>query len=162
MKLKSFNSFVNESVKTTVYIANQLAQDVLDSNTNLLESFDESDGFYKVETPDEIVKILEENGFSSPGDFTVLNEKLEVKYIGHESTPSGVEISIDVNGHKYGYQQKEGDIAIADVARKFEKMLQFSAGRALTWLKKHTKLSSGSASTEKTDLKKAEEETENN
>ena len=55
------------------------------------------------------------------------------------------------------HPQKEGGLDIADIARKFEKMLQFSAGKALNWLKKNTVLSTGSKSTEQTDTKNVQE-----
>lgn len=56
---------------------------------------------------------------------------------------------IEMDGHKYGYSEleKKDDpkyVALEDLERKFKKMLTFSAGKALAWLKSHTVLVSGS------------------
>jgi hypothetical protein len=161
--IKTFDSFKNLK-DSRIFIANPLADNKI-SESEILESLTEADGFYSGDV-EKVTTFLESEGFSSPVDFIVvdsLNEALNVKYVGHEAGKDGVEIFITINGHKYGYKQKEGDLEIGEIARKFEKMLQFSAGRALTWLKKHTALSSGSASTEKSDtkdLKEGKEETE--
>jgi hypothetical protein len=161
--IKTFESF--KTIKDSkIFVANPSADSKL-FNSELMESISEMDGFYMGDM-EKVVSFLESEGFSSPNDFIIvnsLNEALNVKYAGHEAGKDGVEIFITINGHKYGYKQKEGDLEIGDIARKFEKMLQFSAGRALAWLKKHTTLSSGSASTEKSDtkdLKEGKEETE--
>jgi hypothetical protein len=145
--IKTFESFQD---RRTIYIANPLAeQDYLYESTTI-------EGFI-TENVDSIVSSLLENNFQEFQDFLVLDEELKVKYEGHESGPKGVEIFVDINGHKYGYTQKDGDLDIGDVARKFEKMLQFSAGRALSWLKKHTILSSGSKKQEQEDAKQVKE-----
>lgn len=157
--IKTFESFSSFS-NSRIYVANPEADDALVSS-GLMESLKDVDGFYEGNI-EETVEFLESTGFSSPFDFVLasssLNEALKVKYQGHEVGEDGeVEIFVDINGHKYGYKGKSGDLDIADIARKFEKMLMFSAGRALSWLKKHTTLSSGSKSTEATDLKTVKE-----
>jgi len=160
MRLHTFESYSGK-LTSAMYVANPEADTLLRRAKymmmgNLSES---SEGFLIGEGLEEAVAFLEASGFTSPQDYTLiesLNEALNVKYEGHESTPNGTEIFITINGHKYGYTQKDGDLDIADIARKFEKMLQFSAGKALNWLKKHTTLSSGSKSTEKKDMENPE------
>ena len=50
---------------------------------------------------------------------------------------------ISINGRVYGYQANSGG-NIQEIAETFKKMLKYSAGRALAWLKKNTQLVSGS------------------
>jgi hypothetical protein len=50
---------------------------------------------------------------------------------------------VSINGKVYGYQAKPGG-SIEDVATTFKKMLKYSAGKALAWLKKNSELASGS------------------
>ena len=156
MNLHTFESFSSQE-SFSIFVANPLADKALRkgkffSMNSLTES---EDGFYIGENVKDAILFLESKGFSSPIDFVTtdsLNEALKVKYEGHKNGPDGVEIQVDINGHKYGYSQKDGDLDIGDIARKFEKMLQFSAGKALNWLKQHTVLSSGSKAAEKKDL----------
>jgi hypothetical protein len=76
-------------------------------------------------------------------------EGLIVKKIGLRDKDGAKELAITINGHEYGYKEKEdGDKKITDVATTFEKMLKYSAGRALQWLKRNTVLSSGSKKNE--------------
>lgn len=49
---------------------------------------------------------------------------------------------VSINGKVYGYQAKPGG-NIEDVATTFKKMLKYSAGKALAWLKKNTELALG-------------------
>lgn len=49
---------------------------------------------------------------------------------------------VEINGHKYGYTSSGRDIS--DIAKTFEKMMQYGRGKALAWLKKNTDLASGS------------------
>ena len=44
----------------------------------------------------------------------------------------GSEYVIEINGKKYGYSCSD------EIYRKFLKIMQFSAGRALAWFKKNT------------------------
>lgn len=64
---------------------------------------------------------------------------LVVKPLGKQ----GSQYVIEINGQKYGYSCSD------DIYRKFLKIMQFSAGRALAWFKKNTtlksKLSEGAA-----------------
>lgn len=145
--IKTFESFQDSR---SIYIANPAA------DSDSLYENNSNEGFIS-ENVDAIISSLVENGFTEFQDFLVVSEDLKVKYEGHESGPKGVEIFVDINGHKYGYMQKDGDLEIGDVARKFEKMLQFSAGRALSWLKKHTILSSGSKKQEQADAQQVKE-----
>jgi len=147
--IKSFESF-KSNYGTRIFVANQQAE-------TLLESFELVEGFYN---SNEAIQILEDAGYSSPKDYIntdSLNEAFEVKYAGHDTSGKETEIHVDINGHRYGYSAKDGDLDIADVARKFEKMLKFSQGKALNWLKKHTTLTSGSAKIEATDSKGVKE-----
>jgi hypothetical protein len=49
---------------------------------------------------------------------------------------------VSINGKVYGYQAKPGG-NIEDVATTFKKMLKYSAGKALAWLKKNSELGLG-------------------
>jgi len=60
---------------------------------------------------------------------------------------TGDVLYVDVKGHKYGYKQKEGE-DLKEIARKFEKMLQFASWKALNFLKRHTEEASGTKKTE--------------
>lgn len=138
--VKTFENF--SAAKTEkIFIANPLAEKCVEEILGVVLEDCSSDAT-------RISETLSSNGFENYRDFLIIDENLAVKYNGHKNGPEGVEIQVDVNGHKYGYSQKEGDLDIGDIARKFEKMLQFSAGRALTWLKKHTVLTSGSKKAE--------------
>lgn len=53
---------------------------------------------------------------------------------------------VSINGKVYGYQAKPGG-NIEDVATTFKKMLKYSAGKALAWLKKNTELAMGAGGT---------------
>jgi hypothetical protein len=135
--IKKFENFKNDLVKEVVVLnprASSLVEEAL--------------------TTEEKLQILESNGFLVQADFLILDEALNVKYEGHEGD---MKIFVSVNGHKYAYTKKEDGIDLGDIARKFEKMLQFSAGRALQWLKKNTELVSGSKSQEEADLKQIKE-----
>jgi hypothetical protein len=157
MLIKTFENF-QESRSLKVFIANPRAEYFISESGK----FTQEDGIY--ESAEELKQILESEGYSSPADFLVLDslmeatpngggKQLNVKYDGHEPSKEGTEIFVTINGHKYGYSQKEGDLDIADIARKFNKMLGFSSGKAIAWLKKHTELTSGSKSAEATDTK---------
>jgi hypothetical protein len=135
--IKKFENFKNDLVKEVV-VLNPRATSLVE------EAF----------TTEEKLQILESNGFLSQADFLVIDEALNVKYEGHEGDSK---IFVSVNGHKYTYSKKEDGIDLGDIARKFEKMLQFSAGRALQWLKKNTELIGGSKSQEEADLKQIKE-----
>lgn len=159
--IKTFESF-QESKNLRIFIANPDAEYLIEESGK----FHHSDGVY--ESAEDLKHILESEGYSSPSDFLVLDSlmeatpngsgsQLKVTYDGHEPSKGGTEIFVTINGHKYGYSQKEGDLDIADIARKFSKMLQFSHGKALTWLKKHTELTTGSKSVEANDTKSIKE-----
>lgn len=74
-----------------------------------------------------------------------VDENLDVKKVGMK----GDAYHITINGHEYGYGEKEGtEHDFKTIVDKFEKILKFSAGRALQWLKKNTVLKSGSKKNE--------------
>jgi hypothetical protein len=147
--IKLFESF-NEQKKLFAYIANNEAEKLIKDNSKNLVI---NECFYSGSGIDNLVTLLESNGFISPEDFLVTEEAGSVKTIGLKDDVLHVEVS----NHKYAYGQKEGDLDISDIARKFEKMLQFSTWRALNWLKKHTVLIKGGKNQEQIDIDKLEE-----
>jgi hypothetical protein len=156
--IKTFENFSSTLTPVSIYVANPEAETLL-FNDEVYESL-VNEGFYYSSGVEKAIAILERAGYTHPRDFAIfteLDEKLEVKYAGYDPKPDGVEIHVEINGHKYGYSQKEGGLDIGEIARKFEKMLQFSAGKALAWLKKNTTLTSGSASAEANDTKTLKE-----
>jgi hypothetical protein len=154
--IKLFENFIH-SDSENLYIANYLAEKALIESNDSINAI-VNEGLYKGEFEWEknIVKdavaFLESKGFTSPEDF-IITESLDVKSKGLD----GDKLVVSIGGHAYGYGQKEGDIEITDIARKFEKMLQFSAGRALVWLKKHATLLSGGKTLLDVDMKKLDE-----
>ena len=83
----------------------------------------------------------------------LLNESESVKEF--KVVPVGVkndQYFIKVNDNDYGYKLKaDTDFTIDEIAEKFIKILKYSAGRALNWLKKNTELASGSKQNESLD-----------
>ena len=156
--IKNFESY-NSAQFDRIFVANPMAEEFIDEK-GLREALSMTDeGFYTTESLDYITNTLTKGGFSSPDDFVIVNELTEaltVKYEGHDTSGDKTIINVNINGKKYGYGEKEGDLDIADVARKFETMLKFSAGRALTWLKKHAELVKGSK-TQADSIKEGEE-----
>lgn len=64
-------------------------------------------------------------------------------------TPIGIvgdTLLVEVEGRRYGYQIDSAKFqgTIEDLARKFQKMMPYSVGRALAWLKANSKVVSGS------------------
>lgn len=59
---------------------------------------------------------------------------------------------VKINGHEYGYGEKPQGLKLKELADKFGKILKFSAGRALAWLKKNSDLVSGTKKNESEDL----------
>lgn len=89
---------------------------------------------------EEIIKLIGESE-ETP--------KFEVDPVGME----GDVYSLSINGHKYSYKAKpESDLSIQEIGEKFVKILKYSSGRALNWLKKHTVLEKGSAKNESLDM----------
>ena len=113
-------------------------------NSHVKESFElrEIDGewaiignfsrlFGKKEELEKIIKDLNESE----------EKELKVEPIGIE----GNEFLINVNSHTYAYSVKDdSEFSIQQIGEKFVKILKYSAGRALSWLKKHTVLTKGS------------------
>ena len=148
--IKLFENF-NASTTTYIFVANPEAEKLL-SKSSLSDTLKVNEGAYYGSYSDKAVLFLESKGFTSPRDF-IVTEALDVKTSGLVDD----KLVVTIGGHAYGYGQKEGDIDIVDIARKFEKMLQFSAGRALVWLKKHTNLVSGGKGSLYVDIKKVDE-----
>lgn len=63
----------------------------------------------------------------------------------------GTTFYVRVNGNEYGYGSKGEGLTIKEIADKFGKLLKYSTGRALAWLKKNTELVSGSTKNESHD-----------
>lgn len=142
---ESFSSFHS----TSLFIADGKAEDIL-KRTLIFDSLTENNGFYQGPSVQKAVDLLEKEGFNSPEHFfttETINEALgKITSDGLK----GDQLFIKIDNHQYGYKQKEGGLDLKDIARKFEKMLQFSAGKALTWLKKNAEHTSGG----KKDLEK--------
>lgn len=68
-----------------------------------------------------------------------LMESLEVK---NEGIKDG-KLEISIGGHKYFYTSNS-DLSIEDISKKFNGIAKYSPGRAIAWLKRNTKLISGS------------------
>jgi succinate dehydrogenase flavin-adding protein (antitoxin of CptAB toxin-antitoxin module) len=66
----------------------------------------------------------------------------------------GEAFMVKVNGNQYGYAPTDKEMSVKEIADKFAKIMKFSAGRALAWLKKNSKLVSGSAKNENEDIMK--------
>jgi hypothetical protein len=155
MKIKSFESFINEDYfkglsKTTVsrkkaQIAKQVAMSDDDpdaykempGDTKGKKNIKQGEGtkeYHKLYSEDvnesEILEIYEEFG---------LEENLVVNPL--DITKDFFYVSI--NGNTYGYEAKGGG-NIEDIAKTFKGMLKYSAGKALAWLKKNANLASGS------------------
>lgn len=78
-----------------------------------------------------------------------VDEALDVKKVGIKTADGTKQFAITINGHEYGYKEKEdSEKTIEEIGTTFEKMLKYSAGRALQWLKRNTSLASGSKKNE--------------
>lgn len=65
----------------------------------------------------------------------------------------GQEYHLKINGHEYAYVAKEGsELTIQQIGEKFVKILKYSGGRALNWLKKQTTLVKGDKVQENIEL----------
>jgi hypothetical protein len=142
---ESFTSFHSDSL----FIASDKAENVL-KRTLIYDKLTESNGFYQGSSVQKAVEILEKEGFNSPEHFFITESINEAFGKISSDGLKGDQLLIKIDNHQYGYKQKEGGLDLKDIARKFEKMLQFSAGKALSWLKKNAEHSSGG----KKDLEK--------
>lgn len=70
---------------------------------------------------------------------SIMMEDLDVKELGI----LGDTFFVEVNGRKYGYTAPE-NMTLVDVEKQFKKLMTYSKGKALAWLKKNSKLVSGS------------------
>ena len=140
--LKTFESFDSDIITEKLFVANPDAESEMEQQP-FYKNLKDEDGMYAGTGLSQAISFLKSKGYKSPEDFTTnegLNEALEVKMAGVE----GDKLFITINGHRYGYSAKEDDETFSELSRKFQKMLTFSAGRALAWLKKHSILVSGS------------------
>ncbi len=65
---------------------------------------------------------------------------------------SGDTLLVSINGNEYGYGTMKGGPDLEELSRKFSKMMTFSVGKALAWLKKNAELVKGSAKNESEDI----------
>jgi len=59
---------------------------------------------------------------------------------------------VSINGTEYGYGEAAGGPDLEELSRKFSKMMTFSVGKALAWLKKNAELIKGSKKNESEDI----------
>jgi hypothetical protein len=59
---------------------------------------------------------------------------------------------VSINGTEYGYGEAAGGPDLEELSRKFSKMMTFSVGKALAWLKKNAELVKGSSKNESEDI----------
>jgi len=67
-----------------------------------------------------------------------INEAIKIDFIG----PKNGVFFIKINGRLYGY--KSNHFTASELSRKFGKIMKYSPGKALAWLKKYSYLTSGS------------------
>ncbi len=65
---------------------------------------------------------------------------------------SGDTLLVSINGNEYGYGPMKGGPDLEELSRKFSKMMTFSVGKALAWLKKNAELIKGSKKNESEDI----------
>lgn len=88
-------------------------------------------------------KIEEEDGIESEDLIDIYEEfGLEENLIIDPLDLTKDLFYVSINGKTYGYQAKPGE-DIENVATTFKKMLKYSAGKALAWLKKNSDLALG-------------------
>jgi len=83
---------------------------------------------------------------------SALNETANLSVV-----PVGVQgkaFAVKINGNQYSYEPKDEKVPVKDFGEKFVKMMKYSAGRALAWLKKNSILVSGSKKNENEDIMK--------
>lgn len=74
----------------------------------------------------------------------ILGEQLVVTDINLAKEPGGETIKVKINGKPYKFTAKEGfQGGIKELHRKFQKMVGFSPGRGLSWLKNNAVLVAG-------------------
>jgi hypothetical protein len=77
-----------------------------------------------------------------------MNEALAVSNRGI----AGDILLVSINGNEYGYGEMKGGPDLEELSRKFSKMMTFSVGKALAWLKKNAELVKGSGKNESEDI----------
>jgi hypothetical protein len=133
MIVKSFNDFLSEK-KNFELVQKDGEWAIFDTTKNAVTLYGPKEDLEKV------MSSLSEG---------VINEDLKVVPVGLK----GGEYHITINGHEYGYKAKSGsELTIQEIGEKFVKILKYSAGRAITWLKKNTDLASGSKKNESEDI----------
>jgi len=79
---------------------------------------------------------LHKNEALSAQILAFLEGTLSVKITGFDDAKKIY--TVVINGKNYGYKELEGGTAFADVVAKFEKMMKFAPGKALSYLKKNS------------------------
>lgn len=133
--VKLFEDFRSSELVFIYFYNPQADRDLKESK--LYKNSDEVEGniFYA----SSVGKLLE--GFVEGEDYMVVEAIGDVKFIGL----NGDAIEVEVKGSKYKHVAKPGvELSIVDIARKFEKMLQFASWKALNWLNKQTDIVEGS------------------
>ena len=146
--IKEFESFIGDR-SIYVYFSNPEAAIELKEST-IYDNLDYDENVFFSESIESVTNLLEEKGFYEGKDYFLLEAQGDVKFLGLK----GDVIEVEVKGHKYGHVAKENGLVIADIAKKFEKMLQFSSWKALNWLNRQTKLSFGSKKEQDTNANK--------
>ena len=137
--IKLFESFRE---KAFIYFINS-------ESAILTENFSSEDGVFMNYELVSVIEALENNGFIEGSDFILIEAAGDIKFLGVR----GNSIEVSVKGQKYVHAPKKG-VDIVEIARKFEKMLQFSSWKALNWLNRQTEIVSGSKKTQEDDLDK--------
>lgn len=157
--VKDFRGFLNEQESEEI-----LEKSLVLVNPEALKAVEDTEAFKTLkitdkgyegseETLNRVVKNLIDSGFHEVKDYQV-NESTLLETAGltlEVKERSDEKIVVTINGHDYSYSEsgkgldgKKQPIDFKEVCRKFEKMMTFSAGRALQYLIKNTKLIGGS------------------
>lgn len=140
--MNHFRMFENfqEDRKAFIYFINS-------GSSSLTENLDSQDGVFVNEALVSALSTLKKQGHVEGVDYVLVEAAGEVKFVGVK----GDTLEVDVKGQKYGHVAKAG-MDIAEIARKFEKMLQFSSWKALNWLNRQTEIVSGSKKKQEDDI----------
>jgi hypothetical protein len=136
---RMFESFQEEK-SAFIYFINP-------ESLSLTESLDSQDGFFVSESLKTAITTLDAKGYTEGVDYVLVESAADIKFVGLK----GDTLEVDVKGQKYGHVAKTG-LDIAEIARKFEKMLQFSSWKALNWLNRQTEIVSGSKKKQEDDI----------
>lgn len=141
--IKTFESFKTDDTRFIFILENEAL--------NLItESADESN-------IEKAIEILETNGYTSPQDYLIIEAAGDIKLVGLKDDILYVDVKSNNGFHKYAYKEREDGLSIQDIAKKFEKMLQYASWNALNWLKKNTEPVAGTRNTPEIKESKLEE-----